>query len=149
VERQDAKDARGFLEPDEELDRLASVAVAAAIEVHRNLGPGFLESVYERAMCVELGLRNVPFRRQVPVIVDYKGQHVGEGQIDLLVSDRLVVELKAVEALAPLHGVQVRSYLKATGLTLGILINFNVPVLLQGVRRIMLTPALASWRPGV
>ena len=77
-----------------------------------------------------------------------KGHRVGESCLDLLVSDRLVVELKAVEALAPIHWVQVRSYLKATGCLLGLLINFNVPVLLRGVRRIILTPDLASWRPG-
>jgi len=98
-------------------------------------------------LCVELGLRNVQSRRQVPVRVEYEGHRVGESCLDLLASDRLVVELKAVEALAPIHWVQVRSYLKATGCLLG-LIHFNVPVLLRGVRRIILTPDLASWCPG-
>src|SRR5262245_29505830 len=97
------------------------------------LGPGFLESVYEQALSFELGLRNVLHRRQVPVAVHYKGQRVGESYLDLLVGDRLVVELKAIEALAPINWVQVRSYLKATGCQLGLLINFNVPVLLRGV----------------
>jgi len=78
--------------------------------------------------------------------IGFKGHRVGESCLDLLVSDRLVVELKAVEALAPIHWGQVRSYLKATGRLLGLLINFNVPVLLRGVRRIILTPDLASWR---
>ena len=97
------------------------------------------ESVYERALCVELGLRSLPYRRQVPILVDYKSHRVGESCLDLLVAGRIVVELKAVEALAPIHWVQVRSYLKATGCLLGLLINFNVPVLLRGVRRIILT----------
>ena len=139
MERQDAKDAREFQEPDEDLDRIASVLVGAAVEVHRHLGPGFLESVYERSLCVELGLRAITFQRQVPVAVEYKGHPVGDGRLDLLVEDRLIVELKAVEALEPIHGVQLRSYLKATGRSLGILINFNVPVLLRGVRRIILS----------
>ena len=139
MERQDAKDAREFQEPDEDLDRIASVLVGAAVEVHRHLGPGFLESVYERSLCVELGLRAITFQRQVPVAVEYKGHPVGDGRLDLLVEDRLIVELKAVEALEPIHGVQLRSYLKATGRSLGILINFNVPVLLRGVRRVILS----------
>ena len=117
--------------------------------MHRTLGPGFLESVYEHAMCVELGLRNLPYRRQVPVSVAYKGYRVGESCLDLLVADRLIVELKAVDSLAPVHWVQVRSYLKATQCVLGLLINFNVTVLLRGVRRVILTPPpLASWGPG-
>ena len=91
-------------EPAKELDEAVSEMLAAAIEVHRILGPGFLESVYEHALCVggELGLRNVQFRRQVPVKVESKEHRVGESCLDLLVSDRVVVELKAVEALAPI-----------------------------------------------
>ena len=125
-------------EPDEELDGYATDVINAAIEVHRVLGPGFLESVYERALCVELALRRVPHRRQVPILVGYKGHDVGESCLDLLVADRLVVELKAIEVLAPIHWIQVRSYLRATGCILGLLINFNVPVLLRGVRRVIL-----------
>jgi GxxExxY protein len=139
MKRQDAGNASGLPEPDQQLDGYASEVVASAIEVHRVLGPGFLESVYERALCVELTLRAVPYRRQVPVTVGYKGHDVGESCLDLLVADRLVVELKAVEILAPIHWVQVRSYLKATSRHLGLLINFNVPVLLRGVRRVILT----------
>ena len=150
MNRQDAwtpKDV--FPEPDEHLDRLASVVVAAAIEVHRELGPGFLESVYENAVCVELALRGTSFHRQVPVALTYKAHPVGDGRIDLLVADRLVVELKSVEALDAVHLIQVRSYLKATGHSLGLLINFNVPVLLRGVRRVILNPrTMASRRPG-
>ena len=139
MKRQDARNASGLHEPGPELDAYASDVLAAAIEVHSVLGPGFLESVYARSLCVELGLRNIPFRREVPIAVDYKGHHVGESCLDLLVADTLVVELKAVEALAPIHWVQLRAYLKATGCQLGLLINFNVPVLLRGVRRVVLT----------
>ena len=139
MKRQDARTASELREPDRDLDRHASEVVAAAIEVHQVLGPGFLESVYERALCVELGLRNLPYRRQVPIMVGYKGHEVGETCLDLLVADRLVVELKSVDTLAPIHWVQVRSYLKATGCILGLLINFNVPVLLRGVKRVILT----------
>ncbi|HVY36605.1 MAG TPA: GxxExxY protein [Polyangia bacterium] len=140
MKRQDAGDARRLEEPTKEIDRHVSELLGAAMEVHRILGPGFLESAYEHALCVELGLRNVRHRRQVPVKVEYKGHRVGESCLDLLISDCVVVELKAVEVLAPIHWVQVRSYLKATGCRLGVLINFNVPVLLRGVRRIILTP---------
>jgi GxxExxY protein len=139
VKRQDATDAKGAGEPDEELDGLARSVVGAALEVHRALGAGFVESVYEEALCIELSCREVPFRRQLRVSVRYKGRRVGHGQLDLLVGDRLVVELKAVEALAPIHGVQLRSYLKATGCSLGLLINFNVPLLRDGIRRIILS----------
>ena len=139
MKRQDARNAKGLPEPDEDLDRRAADVIDAAVEVHRVLGPGFLESVYDRALCVELGLRNLPFRRQVPVAVGYKGHEVGESCLDLLVADRLVVELKAVDALAPIHWVQVRSYLKATRCELGLLINFNVPLRLRGIRRVILT----------
>ena len=140
MERQDAKNARIFREPDRELDELAHDVVDAAVEVHRVLGPGFVESVYEQALCVELSLRGIPFGRQLPIAVGYKGRQVGQHQLDLLIADRLIVELKAVESLAPIHGVQLRSYLKATGRTLGLLINFNVPLLRQGIRRVILTP---------
>ena len=150
MNRQDARTPNDrFQEPNGELDRLASAVVVAAIEVHRELGPGFLESIYERSLCIELALRGIPFQRQVPVAVEYKAHRVGDGLLDLLIADRLVVELKAVETLETVHLIQVRSYLKATGRCLGILINFNVPVLLRGVRRVILTPErLASWRPG-
>jgi GxxExxY protein len=139
--RQDAKDAKkqGKREPSEELDRLAYAVIGAAIEVHRVLGPGFLESVYEEALCVELQLRRIPFRQQSVVAVNYKGQLVGEGRLDLLVSNTLIVELKAVENLAPIHSAQLLSYLKMTAHPLGLLINFNVPILREGIKRIILS----------
>jgi GxxExxY protein len=106
--------------------------------VHELLGPGYLESVYERAVCVELQLRGIEFERQVPVGLWYKGASVGEHRLALVIRRRLIVELKAVDTLLPVHLVQVRSYLKATGERLGLLINFNVPLLLQGVPRVIL-----------
>lgn len=125
------------VEPDEELDAIARDVIEAAVEVHRVLGPGYLESVYEEALAVELALREVPFRRQVPIALTYKGVPVGQPRLDLLVADRLIVELKAVDSLLPIHQAQVISYLNATRLTLGLLINFNRPTLRQGVRRVI------------
>ena len=126
-------------EPGERLDKLAHAVIGAAIEVHRNLGPGFLESVYENALCVELKFRNIPFARQHAVSVDYKGHDVGTGKIDMLVDGDLVVELKAVEALLPVHVAQVISYLKVVGGKLGLLLNFNAAVMKDGVKRVVLS----------
>jgi len=127
-------------EPDEASDALVRVVVDAALEVHRSLGPAFLESVYESALCHELSLRYVPFARQVAVRVAYKGVNVGEGRADLVVGKRVVVELKALPALGPAHLAQVLSYLKAMGLTLGLLVNFGERHFRTGCRRVMLTP---------
>ena len=126
-------------EPSKKLDQLAHDVIGAAIEVHRMLGPGFLESVYEEALCIELKLRGIPFERQVNRDIDYRGHSVGEGRMDLLVDKWLVVELKAFDGLAPIHSAQVISYLKATGYRLALLINFNVPVLKEGIKRIILS----------
>jgi len=102
----DVENRRGrqVAEPDAETDRLAQVVIGAAIEVHRALGPGFLESVYEQAMSIELGLLGISFERQVSVAVNYKGHSIGESRLDLLVDGRLIVELRAVDQLAPIHG---------------------------------------------
>jgi len=145
MNRQDAKTPKVDLqnstksraEPGEKLDQLARVAVDAAIEVHRHLGPGYLEAVYEEALAIELALRDLPFARQIPIPVQYKGQSVGQGRLDFLIDDALIVELKAVEALLPVHKAQVISYLKASRRQLGLLINFNVPALSQGIQRII------------
>lgn len=126
-------------EPSKELDQLAHDVIDAAVAVHKALGPGYMESVYEEALCIELQSRGVEFSRQKPVSVQYKGRSVGEGRIDLLVADHLIVELKAVDALAPIHTAQVISYLKATGCHLGLLVNFNVHLLKDGIKRIILT----------
>lgn len=113
--------------------------IGAAIEVHRALGPGFLESVYEEALCIEMDMRDIPHNRQCPIAINYKSRPVGEGKVDLLIGDKLIVELKAVDTLAPIHSAQVISYLKMMRLPLGLLINFNVPVLKEGIKRIILT----------
>jgi GxxExxY protein len=112
--------------------------IGAAIEVHRHLGPGFLEEVYEQALCHELALRGIAYERQAPCVVVYKGVAVGEGRLDLLVEDAVVVELKAVDRLAPIHEAQLLSYLKATGKRLGLLLNFNTPAMRDGIKRIAL-----------
>ena len=138
VNRQDAEDAK-LREPDFELDETARIVVDAAVEVHRVLGPGLLESLYEQALSVELGLRGVRFARQVLVAVTYKNVAIGEARLDFLVAERLVVELKACQGLLPLHFAQVLSYLQASDRSLGLLINFNVRLLRQGVRRVIRT----------
>ncbi len=113
--------------------------VDAALEVHRHLGPAFGEVVYEAALAHELELRGVAFRRQVVVPVDYKGVCVGEGRVDVLVGESLIVELKALPALLPVHTSQALSYIKATGLTLALLLNFGDTRIKYGIRRIALT----------
>ena len=120
-------------------NELTHAIIGAAIEVHRQLGPGLLEGVYEKAMCIEFELRGIPFRRQSGVGITYKGRPVGKGKLDLLVGDRLIVELKAVERLAPIHSAQMISYLRMTNRMLGLLINFNVPVLKEGIKRVVST----------
>ncbi len=142
MNRQDAEVAKhlGRVEPSTELDELAYAVIGAAIEVHRLLGPGYLESVYEEALCVELTLRGIRFARQLPIGVQYKGRKVGEARLDLVVDDSLVVELKAVEGVAPIHVAQILSYLKATRLRLGLLISFNVTTLRRGIKRVIYTP---------
>ena len=127
-------------EPEEQLDKLAHDVIGAAIEVHRHLGPGYLEAVYQKALEIELGLRNIRFEAQRPVGVLYKGHPIGDGKLDFLVGEQLIVELKAVEELADVHKAQVISYLKATKLHLGLLINFNVTVLKNGLKRVIRSP---------
>jgi GxxExxY protein len=111
--------------------------VGAAIEVHKHLGPGQLESVYERALAYELAVRGIPYRRQVPLAMRYKDQAVGDVVIDLIVDDKIVVELKAVAHLSSVYTAQVLGYLRATGLRLGLLVNFNEAELVRGVRRLI------------
>jgi GxxExxY protein len=124
-------------EPSAQVDAVCHRVIGAALEVHRMLGPGFLESVYEEALCIELSLRGIPFARQVPIAVAYKGNAIGEARIDILVNQCLVVELKAVESIAPIHVAQVISYLKSTKLPLGLLLTFNVTALRHGIKRVI------------
>jgi GxxExxY protein len=128
-----------MIEPDPAVDAFAKAAIGAAIEVHSLLGAGFLESVYEQALAIELGLRGVPFQRQHPIALTYKNEMVGEARLDFLIGSKLVIELKAVDAIHPIHHAQVLNYLKATGLQLGLLMNFNVEQMKDGIKRIVLT----------
>jgi GxxExxY protein len=122
-----------------ELEELSSAVIGAAIEVHRELGPGLLESAYEACLGHELALRQIAFERQVPLPVSYKGVHLDCGyRLDLVVNGQLVVELKAVEHLEPIHEAQLLTYLRLSRKRVGLLINFNVALLKQGiVRRIL------------
>jgi len=123
-------------------EKLTEQIIGAAIEVHRALGPGLLESVYEECMAIELGLRGVPFERQKAVEVTYKGNTAETNlRLDLLVDDRVVVEIKAIERQLPVHEAQqLLSYLRLAGCQVGLLINFTVPVLKDGVKRMVLGP---------
>ncbi len=139
--RQDAKTPRRQEEPHPELDRLARSVIGAAINVHRALGPGFPESVYEEALCIELTEQKLRFERQAKTNVFYRERLVGQGQMDLLVDQRLVVELKAVDYLHPKHAAQIKAYLTASGCQIGLLINFHEAVLKDGLQRIIHTPS--------
>ncbi len=113
--------------------------IGSAIEVHRTLGPGLLESAYEDCLCRELSLRGIRFERQLQLPIVYKGVKVGDAfRVDLLVEDEIAVELKAVSALEPIHSAQLLTYLRLGGWHLGLLINFNEEMLKNGVRRLIL-----------
>ncbi|HEX6187773.1 MAG TPA: GxxExxY protein [Pyrinomonadaceae bacterium] len=119
-----------------ELNLITRHVIGAAIEVHRQLGPGLLESSYRECLCRELLLRGIPFERERPLPLEYKGIHLGCGyRLDLLVDESVIVEIKAFEALAPIHEAQLLTYLRIGGWRLGLLINFNVAVLKNGIRR--------------
>jgi GxxExxY protein len=122
-----------------EINRVTGTVIGAAIEVHRALGPGLLESAYEECLCRELSLRKIPFERQRSLPVKYKGVSLDCGyRLDLLIADQVVVEVKAVEKLLPIHEAQLLTYLRLGGWKVGLLLNFNVPVLKQGIRRLVL-----------
>jgi GxxExxY protein len=123
-----------YVEPDPELNRLSGATLGAAIELHRTFGPGLDECLYKAALCAELRRRSIPFDTEVWFDVIYKGEIIGRRRVDLIVGGRIVVELKAVEQLAPIHTQQVLTYLKITGLKLGLLINFNT---IDGIKRII------------
>jgi GxxExxY protein len=117
---------------------LSSAIIGAAIEVHRALGPGLLESAYEQCLAQELSLREIPFERQRPLPVYYKGTRLDCGyRLDFLVAGRIVVEVKAIDTLLPIHQAQLLSYLKLGGWKLGLLINFHVPLLRDGIKRVV------------
>ena len=121
-------------------EELTEKIIGAAIEVHRALGPGLLESAYEECLCRELNLRGLAFQRQVPLPVEYKGVKLDCGyRIDLVVEEAVVLELKCVEHTLPVHEAQLLTYLKLTGKRVGIIINFNVATLVRGgiVRKVL------------
>ncbi len=121
-----------------DLNAVTDKIIKCAIEVHRNLGPGLLESIYEKAMCHELSVNRVDFCNQVVIPIVYKGVSLGEHRLDLIVDDKVIVEFKAVDRMDPVFKAQLLSYLKMTGKKLGLLINFNVPVLKDGIQRVIL-----------
>jgi len=121
------------------INDVSQAIIGAAIEVHRTLGPGLLESAYEQCLSHEFSLRQIPFERQKPLPVDYKGVRLDCGyRLDFLVAGMIVVEVKAIEAMLPIHQAQLLSYLKLGGWKLGLLINFHVPLLREGIKRVVL-----------
>ena len=129
--------SQGDGEPGRPDDPLSEQIIGACIEIHRCLGPGLLESAYAECLCHELSLRGISFRRQVPVPVQYKGVSLDCCyRLDVLVDERIIVEIKAVDRLSALHEAQLLTYLKLTDREVGLLVNFNVALLKQGLRRL-------------
>ncbi len=121
------------------VNEITEIIIGAAIEVHKALGPGLLESAYEECLCRELALRQTSFERQKSLPLEYKGVQLDCGyRLDLLVADMVVVEVKAVETLLPIHEAQLLTYMRLGGWKAGLLINFNVPVLKRGIKRMVL-----------
>jgi GxxExxY protein len=130
---------RGAEDAEKKMKELTAKIIGAAIEVHKTLGPGLLESAYEECLAHEMQLCGLDFERQVPLPVAYKGINLNCGyRLDFLVEKAVVLELKAVDALQPIHEAQLLTYLKLGCWTVGLLINFNVPVLRNGIKRIVL-----------
>lgn len=121
-----------------ERDELTERIIGAAIEVHKELGPGLLESIYEKALCYEFEMRGLEYQRQVSVDVIYKGRNVGGQVVDILVNGEVIIELKSLKALPAVALSQTLSYLKATGLRKALLINFGEKTLIDGLKRISL-----------
>ncbi|MCG3180672.1 MAG: hypothetical protein BIFFINMI_03035 [Phycisphaerae bacterium] len=124
---------------EDERDALTSEVIAAAIEVHKALGPGLLESAYEACLCYELRQRNCEFVRQWALPVTYKGVELDCGyRIDVMIPGKLIIEIKAVESLTPLHAAQLLTYMNLSGIPKGLLLNFNVKLLRDGIKRMVL-----------
>jgi len=122
-----------------DINQLTGKVIGAAIDVHKSLGPGLLESIYEECLCIEPGLRKIPFERQRELPIEYKGVTLDcKYRLDIVVDERLIVELKTCESLQPIHQAQLLTYLRLTGIKYGLLINFNVPVLKEGIKRLAL-----------
>jgi len=121
-----------------DINQLSSKIIGAAIEVHKALGPGLLESSYQKCLCHELGLRGIAFENEKPLPLVYKGEKLDCAyQMDLVVENAIIVELKSCEKLKPIHEAQLLTYLKLSNLKLGLLLNFNVPVMRDGIKRIV------------
>ena len=127
-----------MLEFSEQKDALTEKIIGCAIEVHRQLGPGLLESTYESALCVELELAGLKFQRQLIYPISYKGRVIGEHRIDLIVERAVILEIKSVDRHDPVFEAQLLTYLKITGLHRGLLINFNSRLLKDGIKRFVL-----------
>jgi GxxExxY protein len=121
-----------------DINKTTEAIIGAAIEVHRHLGPGLLESAYEECLCEELLLRKIPFKRQILLPVIYKKKKLDIGyRIDLLVNDEVVIELKTVESILPIHEAQTLTYMRLGGWQVGLILNFNVTVLKHGIKRLV------------
>lgn len=120
------------------INQLSSKIIGAAIEVHKCLGPGLLESAYEECLCHELNIQGLSFEKQKALSIDYKGKKLDCGyRLDIVVENTIIIELKSCEKIEPIHKAQLLTYLKLSGLNLGIILNFNVPVLKDGIVRIV------------
>jgi len=132
INRKEAKNAK------ETIDKLSYEIIGACIEVHTNLGPGLLESAYEQCLCRELSLRGIKFEKQKPLPIEYKGVKLDCGyRLDIVVDNLVILELKAVDKILPINEAQLMTYLKLSGLNLGMLINFNVKRIKEGIKRIV------------
>lgn len=121
-----------------DINKTTEAIIGAAIEVHRHLGPGLLESAYEECLCEELSLRKIPFKRQITLPVTYKNKRLDIGyRVDLLVNDEVVVELKTVESILPVYEAQTLTYMRLGGWQVGLILNFNVTVLKKGIKRLV------------
>jgi len=121
-----------------DINKTTESIIGAAIEVHRHLGPGLLESAYEECLCEELSLRKILFKRQIALPVTYKSKKLDIGyRIDLLVKDEVVVELKTVESILPIHEAQTLTYMRLGGWHVGLILNFNVTILKNGIKRLV------------
>jgi GxxExxY protein len=122
----------------DELEALITRVIGCCITVHRTLGPGLLEAIYVRALCLELSASEIPFEREVQIPVTYRHELLCHQRLDVVVAGQIVLELKAVERLAAVHQAQILSYLRVSKLRIGLLVNFNVAVLQEGLKRIVL-----------
>ena len=121
-----------------DVNKTTESIIGAAIEVHRHLGPGLLESAYEECLCEEFSIRKIPFKRQIALPVSYKSKKLDIGyRVDLLVKDEVVVELKTVESILPIHEAQTLTYMRLGGWQVGLILNFNVTVLKNGIKRLV------------